>query len=1210
MRSSRLVLSYLLGALLACTANHLYAQNASASLNGTITDPSGDVVEGASITLANQDTGINRRTTTNSSGYYNFLDIIPGRYTLTISKSGFRNVELPTLNLLVNQTLTQNQVLSVGAVTETVRVSADQESVLLQNSSSDLGSVIQTKEIEQLPLNGRNFTSLLILSPGVNPVSTAQGSSISTTDAGISAIPGTAFFKVSFFGQQNRETLYYMDGIINTDLRGAIYGFLPIIDTMEQFKVQSHIDSAEFGVVTGGVVNMLSKSGTNSFHGSVWEFVRNNIFDARNSYTDFCNTARCGPGSSSNTPAAPLHYSQNQFGGAVGGPILREKLFFYGGYEGWRYSKPMLPQTLVPTSQELSGDFSSASYSFYQHQFYNPNSTTCTGGTCTVQPFKCDANGNPITPANNIQPTGTPCLKMPASMINPVMLSYIKAYYAPANSVANEAAGYNFVDTRPQIDNNNSYQVRIDFHKSEKNNFFGRISQMWVYDTSPLAGTIGSNVSNYHAYNFGGGYTHLFTSNLLLDVRGGAMLKPYVFTQAFSPIGSKGATDAGFTNVDQYGGMYINLASPYTTSNSGSEGNLYRGNPVVNVGGSISYLLGRHSLKAGADYIYQNRLQRNLYQQFTFSDAVTSNINASNTGNSLVSGLLGFPATFTAQQPDLAEDYFSMTLWDGYITDSWKAKPNLTLNFGIRYEYLPGINMLNNRLANGFDIPNANYIIAASSVPACTSTFTNPCIPGGIGAVPYNNHITFSPGQKVGPAISDNVGPRFGFAYQPHGNTVVNGGIGMFFDTITARSQWVQNNIEGPTWPWTIGVSSQSTNIAVNNLWPGPPQNPLVSITSLEGNPNPVVAPSPWTSNGGGYVQAPGYSDQRSVEWNLQVQQQFSNTQLFTLGYAGSKSTRLNFTGFANESQQVFGNKPPLATVDSYKYLPFATNGWHYSTDNGYGNYNALLVEYQKRFSNNWNTIASYTWAKALDNSSGWFAAENGTGGASVVQSFFLPRNAYGNSSYDIRHLFTWSTVYSLPFGPNQRWLTSGWTSYLAGGWTVNYLFQIRTGQPYNLTVGGDPANISGDGGSVTGYSRPHQNGDPNQGACGTTQGNIPVGSRTAFSSCLFNPSVFSVPVVAQGTPPLSWTNYVTNYANMGKMILRLPNFNNFDFSLVKVTPIHENVSFEFRAEAFNIYNVVLPGNPGTTIGTGTAGIATTQGTTPRELQLGAKIIF
>jgi len=1196
MHSSRIILPYVLGALLACSATHLCAQNATATVNGTITDPSGAVIEGAIVTLANQNTGINRHTSTNASGYFTFLDITPGPYVVTISKSGFRTVELPALSLLVNQTLTENEILPVGQTSETVKVSAEHEGVMLQNSSSDLGSVIQTKEIDQLPLNGRNFTSLLIASPGVNPVSTAQGSGISTTDAGITAIPGTAFFKVSFFGQQNRETLYYMDGIINTDLRGAIYGFLPIIDTMEQFKVQSHIDSAEFGVVTGGVVNMLSKSGTNRFHGSVWEFVRNNMFDARNSYSDFCTTVRCGPGSSSTTPAAPLHYTQNQFGAAAGGPIFREKLFFYGGYEGWRYSKPSLPQTLVPTPQELAGDFSSSAFSYYQHKFYNPYSTTCSAGKCTVQQFMCDASGNPITPVNNIQPSGTPCLKIPQSMINPAMLSYIKSYYEPANSVANEPAGYNYVDGRPQIDNNNEYTVRIDFHKSEKNFGFGRISQMWVYDTSPIAGTIGSNVSKYHAYNFGGGYTHVFTPNLLLDVRGGAMLKPYVFSQAFSPIGSKGASDAGFTNLDQWGGMYINLASPYPTGNSGSEGNLYRGNPVINGGGSVSYLLGRHTLKAGGDFMYQNRLQRNLFQQFTFADAQTSNISAANTGNSLVSALLGYPNTFTGQQPDLAEDYFSMTLWDGYIADSWKIRPNLTLNIGIRYEYLPGIHMLNNRLANGFDIPNANYIIAATSVPACPAppAFTNPCISGGIAAVPHNDHITFSPGQKVGPAISDNIGPRFGFSYPPRSKMVVNGGIGMFFDTITARSQWVQNNIEGPTWPWTIGISGLSTNIAVNNFWPGSPQNPLVSITYLNSNfPNPQVAPSPWTSNGGGYVQAPGYSDQRSVEWNLQVQNQLTNTQLFTLGYAGSKSTRLNFTGFANAAQQPSPAGTPFAAIDALKYLPFATNGWHYSTDNGYGNYNALLVQYQKRFSTNWNTIASYTWAKALDNSSGWFNAENGTGGGSVVQSFFLPRNAYGNSSYDIRHFFSWSTVYALPFGPNQHWVTSGWASYLAGGWKANYLFYIRTGQPYNLTVNGDPANIGGDGGTLSGYSRPNMNGNPLQGSCGS----IPVGSRGAAGYCMYNPSVFSVPVA--------------NYGNMGKMILRQPNFNNLDFSVVKDTPLHENISLELRAEAFNVYNVVLPGAPGTTAASSsTTGTATTQGTTPRELQFGAKIIF
>jgi hypothetical protein len=1182
------------------------AQRTTGVINGTVTDPEARVIDGVAVTLTNQDTNITSRTTTNGSGSFVFLNIDPGPYALRFEKQGFRSITVPSFTLTVNQTLTENETMSVGAAADTIEVTSDQIGVMLQKSNSELGTVIQAKEIQQLPLNGRNFTSLLVLSPGVNPVSTAQGSGISTTDAGISAIPGTQFYKVSFFGQQNRETLYLMDGIVNTDLRGAIYGFLPIIDAMSEFKVQSHIDSAEYGVVTGGIVNMLSRSGTNKFHGSVWEFVRNNMFDARNSFTDFCSVGRCVSGTPTTTPAQPGHYTQNQFGAALGGPIFKDRIFFQGAYEGWRYSKPTLTTTLVPSQQELAGDFSSNAFSYYQHKFYNPYSTACAGGKCTVQQFQCDTAGNALAPANNVQPGGVPCLKVPASMLNQTMLKYLKSYYQQPNSLGTEPSGYNFIENRPQIDNNNSYQVRIDFHLSDKNFGFGRISQMWVDDSQPVAGTISSNVSHYHAYNFGGGFTHVFTQNLLLDVRGGAMLKPYVFNPVVSDIGAQGAVDAGFQNVSQYGGMYVNLGSPYGNAggggnNIGSSGDSQRGNPVVNGGGSVSWIHGRHTFKGGVDYIYQNRLQRNLFQQFTFTDAVTSNINQTDpttklaTGNSLVSALLGTPATFTGQTPNNAEVYFNMQLWSGYLQDTWKATPNLTLNFGLRYEYLPSIQMLDKRLANVLDIPNQTYTISASSVPACSATFANPCIPGGIDAVPFKDHIKFGNGSPLaGPSISDNIGPRLGFAYAWGEKTVINGGAGIFYDTITARSQWVQNNIEGPTWPWTIGISNQQTNIQTSGYWPGSTQNPVTLITSLEGNfPNPVVASSPWLTIGGGYTSQPNYKDQRAVEWNLQVQQQLAPTTLFTLGYAGSKSTRLNYTGFANAAQRATNSATTTAAqVDALKYMPWMAPTWHYSIDTGYANYHALLVSLQKRFSNSLNSILSYTWSKSLDNSSGWFEAENGTGGGSVVQNYFDPRNAYGLSSYDLRHYLSWSTVYSLPFGKGQRWMQKGFASYVVGGWKANYLFQIRSGQPFNLNVGGDPANISGNNGTVSGYARPNVVGNPLSGSCGAT----PVGKRGPNGFCMINPSAFAVPVAS--------------YGNMGKMPFRVPPTNNLDFSLVKETPIWENLNLELRAESFNIYNVVIPGNPGSTIGNASAGLATTQGNNPRQLQFGAKILF
>lgn len=1172
----------------------VYGQHTTASVSGTITDPSGGVIPGADVALTNVETTVVAHTTTNGSGYFSFQFVTPGQYTMTVTKPNFKKLVLPVFHLVVNQSLTENETLEVGAESETVTVNAASEGVMLQRSSSELGSVIESKEIQNLPLNGRNFTQLLILSPGVNPVSTAQGSGISTTDAGITAIPGTAFYKPSFFGQQNRETFYLMDGIVNTDLRGAIYGFLPIIDAMQEFKVQSHMDSAEFGVVTGGVINMLSKSGTNQFHGSMWEFDRNNLFDARNTFSDFCSVGRCAPGTPTTTPAAPGHYVQNEFGGALGGPIWKSKMFFYAAYQGWRYSKPVLSQTLVPTAQELGGDFSGVGTSYYQHPIYNPNSTSCVGGKCRVRPFECDANGNPITPdGNGVQAGGTPCLKIPSSMVNPVMQAYMKAYYLAPNALGNEPSGHNFTENRSNIDNNNSYQVRIDVHTNDKNFGFGRISQMWAYDTSPVAGTVGANVSHYHAYNFGGGYTHVFGPNLILDAHGGAMLKPYQFSQASAPGGFSAAESAGFANLAQYGGMYINLASPYATGNAGNEGTLYRGNPVVSAGGSLTWVKGNHTIKGGVDYLYQNRLQRNLYQQFTFSDSTTSNVNASKTGNSLASALLGLPATFTAQTPDFSEDFFSMSLWSAYLQDSWKVSPKLTVNYGLRYDYIPAIHMLDDRLANGLDIFHQKYIIQRQ-VDACTTTFVNPCIPGGIASVPHNSNIVFANGaEQVGPPIKDNIGPRLGFAYQLFPNTVVNGGVGILYDTITARSQWVQNNIEAPTWPWTTGISNQQVNFSQGGVWEGGAGNPLTQITNLEGNfPNPVVAPSPWLTTGGGYASEPGFKDQRAVEYNLQVQQQLGPTTLFSLGYAGSKSTRLDYTGYANTARHASPASTPLTTIDTYKAMPWMAPGWHYSLDTGYANYNALLVQFQKRFSNSWNTIASYTWSKSMDNSSGWFNAENGTGGGSVVQNFFDPRNAYGISSYDIRNYFTWSTVYTLPFGKGQRWAQRGAVAYIAGGWTANYVFQVRSGQPYNLNVGGDVANISGDNGSVTGYSRPNVIGKPLEGGCGTT----PIGKRGPNGFCEYNPAAFAIPS--------------GSFGNMGKMPFRQPYYNNLDFSLVKQTPLYENVSLELRAESFNTYNAMIMGSPGTTIGNSSAGLATGITSTPRELQFGAKITF
>src|SRR4051812_23518243 len=787
-------------AFLLFSCGRLLAQSATGEVTGTVTDKSGGAVAGATVKLNNVGTGVGDQAQTNASGSYTFINVQPGPYVLSIENPGFKTAQAK-FEISVNQTLTENLTLDVGSVNETVTVSS--EAPLVQQSSTTLGTVISEQAVKELPLNGRNFTQLMILTPGANPVSTAQGSGISFQDAGVTGIPGTQFFKPSLHGQPNRSVLYYLDGITNTDFRGSIYGVLPIIDAVNEFKVQSHNEKTEFGGVIGGVVNLVSKSGTNEFHGSGWEFVRNNAFDARDPFRDFCNPARCGPGTSSTTPASPAPYRQNEFGAALGGPIFKNKTFFYTAYEGWRFSKSPLTLALIPTPLELSGNFSQ---SFYNQQIYNPYSTTCTGSgsttRCSVAPF-----------AGNI---------IPGQFLSPAMQKYLAGYLSQPNLTG--ISGINYVENRLQTDTNNSWQVRLDHNFNERNNMFLRLSQMWVEDVQPVSGTTATTPSKYHAFNFGGGFDHIFNPGLILDVRGGALMKPYTFNQSQAANGIAPATAAGFQNLDQYGGMVVNFASPYITNDIGQRGVSNRGNPGVNWDASLTWIKDNHNIKTGAQFIYVNRLQTNLSQSFSFSDAQTSNLGASRTGNSLASALLAVPSGYSAQAPQYGEVFLRFNVWSGYIQDEWKIRPNLTVNLGLRYDYLPRVVPLNDRIASALNLFTQQYLVGATSVPACGNPVSVPCIPGGISSVPFNSQIAFT-GERnlVPPAVSDNWGPRIGIAWNFARNTVLRAGYGFFYDTVSARSQYAQNNIEAATWPWTTGINQQSANLPVSGIWAGGP---------------------------------------------------------------------------------------------------------------------------------------------------------------------------------------------------------------------------------------------------------------------------------------------------------------------------------------------------------------------------------------------------
>lgn|GEM_PF-228756 len=1283
-----------LGILLFSGASSLRGQTATGSVTGTVTDSTGGVVQGATIALTNQGTKVGSEKTTTSSGTFVFVNVPPGNYVLTVEKEGFKKLELSPFDLNLNQTLTENLTLEVGVATEYITVSASEGS-LIQKSTSELGTVIDERPLKDLPLNGRNFTQLLILTPGITPVSTAQGSGISATDAGITAIPGTSFYKPSVNGQENRENLFYLDGIQNTDIRGAVYGVLPILDTLEEFKVQSQNDSAEYGGTLGGVINVATKSGTNRFHGSAWDFARSNVFDARDPFKDFCNSvARCSGfgqpgGPTSATPAPPAHYSQNEFGGAIGGPIFKNKTFFYAAYDGWRFSQPANSFATVPTASELgtaaglNGNldftgslqlFKNASGAFQANQLYNPYSP----GAAT--PFQCvsgTGSGNPYTgsgyvpmtpePINTTpgssfgtQPAGVACNIIPAALVNPQMLKLVQAYFQQPNfSPILGVQNSNFLDSRQHSDNMNSWQIRIDQNFGTHDTVFLRLSQMWVQDANPIAGTLSSNPQSYHAYNFGGAWDHLFSPNLILDARAGAMLKPYNFYQnaGLPAAGFKPETEAGFTGIDPTKGFFMTSVDGATI---GSQAANLRGNPVANADASLTWIKGTHTIKTGFQYTYTNRYQYNNFMELDFSGNQTSSglKSQAQQGNNLASTLLGLPTSFQVQTPANALVYLRMPTLAGFVQDEWRIRRGLTVSFGVRYDYVPQAAVVgpDGRPFNAIDLFTQQWIIGepASAVNACATPFVNPCVPGGLTSsnsnftvtVPnsgqtYNtfNNISFADHPAAARPISDNVGPRVGVAWEFLPNTVLRAGYGIFYDTITARSQWAQNTLLGADWPWTEGSSASPFNQT----------NPSGGTVGLTTAPSlvargvtPSVANTPWALNqNGGFVNDPNYTDARSQQWHADIERQFGANTKVAIAYVGSKSDRLDWTGTANAAQFASpllnsptqtspqgvvscGPKPNPVTatytacakayfsaVDQLRLMPWGRSDYHYSTSTGYANYNALQIEFQRRFSNGLQALVSYTWSKCLGVSSGWFNVENGTNGGVVTENYFNKNLAYGPCGFNIPQDLTLSADYELPIGHGKRYLTHGLLSWALGNWETNLFFIARSGQNFNISNGGgDPAALSGSGGigstSVSGYDRPDV--VPGQSITPANQGQSEWFNPAAF--CIINSSPTQT---AAGGSPLCSTalpNGFSQFGNLGVGALRDAFFYDVDFSMVKSFHLTESKSLQIRAEAFNVFNMQILGTPNATIGGASTGVISSIASTPRELQFGARFVF
>jgi len=625
--------------------------NASASLNGTVTDTTGAVVPKAAVTLTNVLTGISQTLPTNDAGRYVFLDIPPGSYSLRVSKEGFATTRQSQFALVVNQTATFDFVLSIGSTTQTVNV--ESAGVHVENSTAELGSVIQSQEVNDLPLNGRNFTELLTLSPGVSPISSDQNSS------GWPAQPIGSFTFPSVNGQTNRSNMFLLDGINNNASFTSTYAVQPILDDVQEFKVQSHNDEAQFGGVLGGIINVVTKAGTNQFHGDAWEFLRNDALDTRNFFF-----------------ASRVPLKQNQFGGTIGGPVIlpghngRDKTFFFASYEGFRNHTAAQRLYVVPTPAELNGDLSTVG-----SPIYNPFST----------------RPDPSNPGQFIRDP-FPNNQIPAQFLNQGMVHYAKTLFpAPVNT---GFAGFNGIDNTPSIIRQDEASLRFDGNLGGRDRLYVRYTGV----SQPSSGSGGfaglsSNVY-FHSYNLAANWTHTFGGSAVLQVTFGRNSMQYNALNRFKSVSAAQLDQqVGFNSDFVSNFIFPGLTLIPQMSIPGYLGggefiNDLHASDVYEYKADFSKVHGRHTLQMGAD-LATNRFQNPVVClcSTTFCSFQTSNLETSVGGNALASFLLGLPSSSFRGNENIVD---SAGWVDGfYFQDQWHPASRLTLNLGLRYDLNP-----------------------------------------------------------------------------------------------------------------------------------------------------------------------------------------------------------------------------------------------------------------------------------------------------------------------------------------------------------------------------------------------------------------------------------------------------------------------------------------------------------------------------------------
>ncbi len=1109
-----------------------YSQLSTGSVTGIVRDPSSGAVAGAEVVLQNLDTSVIRNTASNSIGNYQFLNVTPGRYSLSTTATGFKSNKTPEITLSVNETLTLDVTLEVGAVSQTVTVSGQVAEI--ESSTAELGSVVTEKQVVDLPLNGRNFTQLLSLTPGVAPISVGQNSG----GFGAPVVSSSEFVFPAINGQSNRSNYFMTDGIFNLAPVVSTYAVPPIIDSIQEFKIVSHSDQAEYGSSTGGIVNVVSKSGTNSLHGTTWEYLRNDAFDARNAFLQ------------SVTP-----YKQNMFGFSVGGPVWipkvydgKNKTFFYGAFQQFLYHSASEAFYRVPTEANYSGDLSNI-----PTPIYNPFST----------------RPDPANPGNFLRDP-FPNNQIPVSLFNPAFVAFAKATLPAAGPTIN--GENNAIDTTPYRQNQREYTFRVDENLGSNDSFFFRYSSIDNTTTSSGGRPGIITALDIPDYNLGVNYVHTFSPSLMLQAQYGRVKGEDNSVTTFPGLPSDvlaamhfssqmAGTFGGFSVVPGLGvAGYFNGGAYGLTNPNMIHTNQFKG--------SLSKMVGSHVFKFGGEYESMN-FEEDWYQSaVSFAAQQTGNPeNSAQPGSALASFFLDVPEGATVDA--VHETTRPGGVMAFYFQDSWKATPRLTVNLGLRYDLtlITPYGKENTVGQHGgietgdMDFNNGTYVLQKLP-PACSVRGFAPCIPGD-GTLPA--HVVVDPRGKIAHNTTTNWGPRLGLAYRLDNNTTLRAMFGIYYDNFSGVEQTAQN-LAG-AWPDVAEQIANNLNIPTS-AQPTPTvraENPFVGGTGQ------FPAPTPFTSVE--YFYDPNTKNPYSQQWNLGIERQVNTSTTFSMDYVGSGTRRLDIGGYYNVAQTPGPGNPQDRAVFTYIAPTY------YDRFIGKAAYNGLQVMLNQRFNRGFSYQVAYTWSKSLDYcNSELYAADSS--GSTGCQDPYNVKGSRGPSGFDLTNVLSVNVLYDVPVGKGKAFQTGNKVAdYILGNWQVNGIFLARSGLPYQAIVSGDVANTGN-----TAYERANIVGNPYVSHVTPAQG--------------LNLAAFAIP------------NLYT-FGDEGRNALRTVPYWNLDTSVFRQFPFLETRRFEIRAEAFNVMNTVIYGQPQNDLASpDTFGQILSTANSARILQLGAKVIF